>query len=350
MIIKSMSRKHASFAQLIDYIEKESKLKSRQYSIHHNLYSREREHLKREFADNAKHLRFRKNGVYLYHEVLSITRSQTLTEDEQKTALRAIVEKYLEARGKNHLAYSVLHEDTDNLHFHIVMSANEVGNTNRKRLSKAEFAGIQTSLEKWVLTHYSELEQKAVFHQNQTTAERAERETRQREKTHLSNDGEELKRRGGKTSIRDDIAERLTDIFHTATDPRHFTELLEKAGFTLYTRGKNHGAIDQHGNKYRFERLGLADSWQALDERMRASYKATQQELHRADEKSADTPQATEKKSFKPEPPEQQAKDGENDIEQEAQRRLEQIRAIRSEKAKRAEVKQSTKQTPDKER
>lgn len=35
MIIKSMSRKHPSFAQLIDYIEGEAKLKSRAFSIHH---------------------------------------------------------------------------------------------------------------------------------------------------------------------------------------------------------------------------------------------------------------------------------------------------------------------------
>ncbi len=265
-----MSRKHPSFAQLIDYIEGETKLKSRQYSIHHNLYSRDQDHIKAAFIHNAKHLKQRKNGVYLYHEVVSIEKSYTLTEDEQKARLQTIVREYLNARGRNNLAYAVLHEDTDNLHFHIVMSANEAGEHNRKRLSKAEFAGIQTNLEQWVLTHQRELEQKAVFHKNQTKAERAEREAQRAKRDHLGDKGEQMKRRGAKTDKRDQVQERLTDIFETATNPRHFTELMGKAGFTLYTRGKTHGITDREGNKYRLARLGLADAWQKLDEKMNA--------------------------------------------------------------------------------
>jgi uncharacterized protein YeeX (DUF496 family) len=271
MIIKSMSRKHPSFAQLIDYIEGESKLKSRRFSIHHNTYSRHKEDLKREFEDNARHLRQRKNGVYLYHEVLSITRSHTLTDEEQKTILKQIVESYLAARGKRNLAYAVLHEDTDNLHFHIVMSANEVGAIERKRLSKVQFADIQTQLEAWVLREYPALEQKAVFHKNQTMAQRAEREAKRQ---HLSDKGEQMKRRGAKTDKRDQVQERLADIFSTATDPRHFAELMERAGFTLYTRGKTHGITDREGNKYRLARLGLTQEWERMDEKMKSYFHA----------------------------------------------------------------------------
>lgn len=265
MIIKSMSRKHPSFAQLIDYIEGEAKLKSRAFSIHHNTYSRDTESLKREFEANARHLRARKNGVYLYHEVVSVSRTQHLTEDEQKTILKAITQSYIEARCKRNLAYAVLHEDTHNFHFHIVMSANEVGAESRTRLSKAQFADIQTRLEAWVLKEYPELEQKAVFHKNQTQAERSEREAKRQ---HLSDKGEQMKRRGAKTDKRDQVQERLTDIFETATDPRHFADLMKKEGFTFYTRGKTHGITDREGNKYRLARLGLAEAWQRLDEKM----------------------------------------------------------------------------------
>ena len=229
MIIKSMSRKHPTFAQLIDYIEGETKLQSREYSIYHNTYSRKTDQLKKEFEENARHLKQRKNGVYLYHEVVSITRSQHIAENEQKSILKCIVESYIQARGKNNLSYAVLHEDTENLHFHIVMSSNEAGSNTRKRLSKEQFADIQTQLEAWVLREYPALEQKAVFHKNQTQEERAEREAKRDQKSQLSNKGEELKRRGGKASIRDDVQERLTDIFQTATNPQEFTERMEKA-------------------------------------------------------------------------------------------------------------------------
>jgi hypothetical protein len=225
MIIKSMSRKHPSFDQLIDYIESERKLKSRQFSIFHNIYNRDSEKLKAEFAENAEQLKFRKNGVYLYHEVISITRATHIEEAEQKAILQKIVTEYLKMRARNNLAYAVLHEDKkDNLHFHIVISANEAQSTTRKRLSKADFAEIQTRLEKWTLETYPQLEQKAVFYQNQTDQEREARE----QKAHLSNKGTELKRRTGKTSKRDDMKATLTGIFETARDGRHFTELLEK--------------------------------------------------------------------------------------------------------------------------
>jgi len=324
-----MSRKHPSFAQLIDYIEAETKLKSREYSIHHNLYSRDRERLKEEFAENARHLRFRKNGVYLYHEVLSITRSHTLTEEQQKSTLNTIVQEYLKARAKNNLAYAVLHEDTDNLHFHIVLSANEAGDQHRKRLSKAQFADIQTSLEKWVLEAHPELEQKAVFHKNQTREERKEREAKQ---SHLSNRGEELKRRGGKTTERDELQERLADIFESARDPRHFSDLMGREGFTLYTRGQNHGVTDRDGNKYRLNRLGLSEAWQALDQRMTETMRATKQATARPTE---DTPhEHTTPRPGEAQKPQDEAKDERNTAhEAEAEKRLTEMKATRANKS-----------------
>jgi hypothetical protein len=347
MIIKSMSRKHPSFAQLIDYIEGEAKLKSRAFSIHHNTYSRDAESLKREFEANARHLRQRKNGVYLYHEVVSVSRTQHLTEDEQKTILKAITQSYIEARCKRNLAYAVLHEDTHNFHFHIVMSANEVGEESRTRLSKAQFADIQTRLEAWVLKEYPELEQKAVFHKNQTQSERSEREAKRQ---HLSDKGEQMKRRGAKTDKRDHVQERLTDIFATATDPRHFAELMERAGFALYARGKTHGITDREGNKYRLARLGLADAWQRLDEKMNSYFhaqKAKQDEHDRHEAKPAPettTPPRTEERTDRTATKTTTEQDP---IQTEAEKRLAEMKAIR---AKRAAKQQAQTKKQDRER
>lgn len=281
MIIKSMSRKHASFGQLIDYIEKGSS--SRRFSVFHNTYSRDSEEIKREFEANSENLRFRKNGVYLYHEVISITRSHHTHEDQQKEALQTIVREYLKMRASKQLAYAVLHEDkADNLHFHCVISANEAQDTTRKRLSKADFAEMQAQLEKWTLETFPELEQKAVFAPNQTNEQKAEKQR----KAKISNNGAELKRRGGKTTERDTMKETLEAIFSTSTNGQHFTELLEKAGLKFYTRGKNHGVITEDGTKYRFSTLGLAEAWDDLDRRMMET-------LHRGAEKVQDTARQT---------------------------------------------------------
>jgi hypothetical protein len=378
MIIKSMSRKHPSFNQLIDYIESERKLKSRGFSIYHNTYNRESDHLKSEFIDNSKHLRFRKNGVYLYHEIISITRTKNIPEDQQKEILKNIVTEYLKMRAKNNLAYAVLHEDKkDNLHFHIVISANEVASDTRKWLTKATFADIQTQLEKWVLETYPELEQKAVFFQNQTDQEKQERAS----KAHLSNKGAELKRRTGKTSTRDTMKATLESIFETAENGRHFTNLLEKEGLTLYQRGKQHGVIAKDGTKYRFSRLGLAEEWEALDKRMMENlqhHKTAQDTLNNAENQqqhrhtasqdsfrtrqdsqntqqhTPEQPKPQEKPTMKPETPtdEKQTATGtspidavkelllhprdnpiQQEIEEEQQRRLEEAKAMRTAKA-----------------
>jgi hypothetical protein len=339
MIIKSMSRKHASFAQLIDYIEGEAKLRSRKYSVFHNTYSRSTDRLKAEFMENSEHLRYRKNGVYLYHEVVSITRahqSQQGDKDEndhqQETALKQIVEEYLHHRGKHNLAYAVLHEDTEHLHFHIVMSANEAGERDRLRLSKEKFAQIQTNLEAWVLEKHPELEQKAVFHKNQTEAERQQRQEKKdhakADKAHLSKAGEELKRRGGKTSIRDDMQEKLADIFTTATDPRHFADLLEKAGFKLYQRGQQYGVTDSQGKKYRLNKLGLSEAWDKLEARMMEKLQGKDaQKVEPGATRKDDPPQ--------PEQTEKQASaQAQTPIEAEEKRRLDEITARRAEQAK----------------
>ena len=281
MIIKSMSRKHASFGQLIDYIEKGSS--SRRFSVFHTTYNRDSEHLKAEFTENAKYLKDRKNGVYLYHEVLSIKRSHRASEDQQKEALQAIVMEYLNRRASRQLAYAVLHEDKkDNLHFHIVISANERESHHRTRLSKADFADIQAQLEKWTMETFPELEQQAVFSANQTKEQQAEKQ----KKARISNQGAEMKRRGGKTSERDQMKETLEGIFSASTNGQHFSDLMEKAGLKLYQRGKNYGVSSEDGTKYRFSTLGLAEAWEDFDKRMLAI-------LHRGAETVQDTVRQT---------------------------------------------------------
>ena len=339
-----MSRKHASFAQLIDYIEGEAKLRSRKYSVFHNTYSRSTDRLKAEFMENSEHLRYRKNGVFLYHEVISITRahqSQQIDEDQQKAALKQIVEEYLHHRGKHNLAYAVLHEDTEHLHFHIVMSANEAGERDRVRLSKVQFAEIQTNLEQWVLEKHPELEQKAVFHKNQTEAERQQRQDKKdhakADKAHLSKAGEELKRRGGKTSIRDEMQEKLADIFTTATDPRHFADLLEKAGFKLYQRGQQYGVTDSQGKKYRLNKLGLPEAWDKLEAKMMEKLQGKDAHNVEPGATRKDEPDTrTQAKTTHADQPEQ------TPIEAEEKRRLDEITALRAERAKKSAQEQTT--------
>ena len=107
MITKSMSRKTASFGQLLDYItrEKDQNL----HSIRHNLFGVELHDVRHEFEQNAELLRKRRGSNYLYHEILSMTRAKGISEAEQKEKLRTIAEDYIAARCPDNLVFGGLH-------------------------------------------------------------------------------------------------------------------------------------------------------------------------------------------------------------------------------------------------
>ena len=96
MIIKSMSRKVPSFGQLLEYIDRD--VGQEAYTIRHNLAGRKAQSIRAEFERNGELLRKRKNGNYLFHEIISITRAKGLSPEEQKARLQEIAQEYINAR------------------------------------------------------------------------------------------------------------------------------------------------------------------------------------------------------------------------------------------------------------
>ena len=122
MIIKSMARKEPTFQQLYDYITREGDY-APEYCFTRNFILRDRENILRDFERNAKLLSKRKNGNYLYHEIISITRAEGISQKEQQELLFKIVQQYAENRAKDCLVFGGLHIEKDNnLHFHLIIS------------------------------------------------------------------------------------------------------------------------------------------------------------------------------------------------------------------------------------
>ena len=133
-----MSRKAPTFKQLIEYMEKERGHRA----IIHNLYcskGAEQEKIINEFERNAKYLPTRKNGNYLYHEILTLENNHNLDEKELNELLEELGRMYLNERASKQLAFAYIHTDTKNYHIHFCISANELQSKKRKRLSKAKF-------------------------------------------------------------------------------------------------------------------------------------------------------------------------------------------------------------------
>lgn len=254
MIIKSMSRKVSSFGQLVAYVSRDAA--DRRFELRHNVLSNDTAALTAEFEDNGRLLQKRKNGVVMYHEIISITRGTKLMPDAQKEVLRSIALDYIKARAPQSLVYGQLHDDhKDHLHYHLVMSANALGDSKRHRLSKQEFRQIQVELEARVLQQHPNLEQALAI------GKRARLRT-------LSQDGHELERRTGQLPKKQALRVTVEDIFTAAQNPQDLFNCLTNAGFELYRRGKSVGLRDlKSGRTYRLATLGVGEAFNSMSRR-----------------------------------------------------------------------------------
>lgn len=313
MIIKSMSRKEPSFGQLIDYMSDIDKSQTK-YNVYQNLFARQNRAMEAEFLANAKLMRKRKNGNYLYHEILSITVAEQLSLDEQKARLRDIAYEYAKRRAPSNLIFGTLHDDhgDDHLHYHLLISANALGEAKKTRLSKAEFSKFKKELEQMVLTQYPELEQSVVI--NQEAGEK------------LSNKGAEQKRRTGKTPQRDAVKTKLVDIFSRCADKEAFFTALDDAGLSFYVRGKTIGVKDlSTGRNHRLKTLGMLEAFDDLSQRI-------EQQESASDESTKTQEPDEHSQTAQPEPtpePQEQA----TAAEQEQARRKAEMDALRDEQA-----------------
>ena len=240
MIIKSMSRKEGSFSQLYKYMEKGANRDDDKYRFIYNCFGRKKEQVLNEFQNNSEQLKQRKNGVYLYHEIISISRSKNLSNEAQKKALYEIVQEYTKRRAFGNLACGYMHDEKDNnLHFHLMISSNEVGKSNRTSLRKKEFSTLKVEMEKWVLMKYPELEQAKIISK----------------KNHYKDNKEEF-------------TDSLQSILSTAKSREDFHKLLENNQASYKVRGKTITFTNtKTGKKHRLNTLGLAGEYALMESR-----------------------------------------------------------------------------------
>lgn len=275
MIIKSMGRKSAGktsgagvrgggvFGRLVDYMTRSEDHEVAESVIWHGFYGHAgmaARDVVDAFQRNAAHLKARKNGNVLYHEILSFSRGHNLPDQELVRSVTDIGQEYLRQRATDQLAFGAVHRDTDHIHLHLMISANEVGKAERVRLSKKDFADIQKSVEAYALKHYPELAQTRVYDKSRAP-----------EKLKTQTNEQAMKTRTGAQSRKEALKAKLHQFFERARSPEDLEGLLRAAGMSLYTRGKNFGVVlqDDQGEvrKHRFATLGLDTHYQATLER-----------------------------------------------------------------------------------
>lgn len=275
MIVKSLPRKTRSFGQLLSYINEPEQAGR---VLLHNLLAPENDlaAIEAELMGNSRLLSPRKNGNYLYHEILSFG------VDDRGLVTPAILEdvtrSYLELRAPNALAYARAHLDAANPHVHLLISANNVGSSRRLRLSRQDFQQVKRKLERHQRERYPHLEHSVVFektkapqkHHIQQRRRESERERR------LQKSGTRSPSR--KEEIQSIVLTQLT----VAASGEDLYRNLKQQGLRLYRRGKSVAVEDTtSGCRYRLRTLGVDESfdtamrqWKVVPERLRSIQKA----------------------------------------------------------------------------
>ena len=278
MIIKSLGRKAGQgstgasrvFGKLIRYMNRGIEEENGKAALWHNFYGQEgmeEAELHNVFTRNASFLKEHKRGNVLYHEMLSFS-SEYLTRgarsDELERMVTDIGHEYLRNRAPKQLAYGVIHRETDHLHLHLMISANEVERRNREWLTKAEFATIQKELEAYVLARYPELGQTLIYG--------CEGHSKERLKTQVHEQA--MKSRTGAQSRKETLKNQLHQLFERAQSAEDLKRLLELEGIRVYVRGRSVGVVvrEEGGleRKHRLSTLGLEAHYQATELRLTA--------------------------------------------------------------------------------
>jgi len=266
MIIKSLSRKTRSFQQLLDYINQP---KEKGPSFAHNLRSDPEDTalVHREFLDNARYLPQRKNGNVLYHEIISFHRADR--DKLEPAVIEDLARRYLERRAQRALAYARIHYDTDHVHVHLLISANELDTTKRLRLSRGEFKSVVHEIELYQARQYPFLKESVAIDVD-LKAEKARRngkrmkspaEGRQTRKERER--GMRLRREGRKEPSRREVLKtRVLEQISQAPTFECFLKQLGHEGYELYVNRRRIGIRNLETKvKHRLSTLGVLDEF-----------------------------------------------------------------------------------------
>jgi hypothetical protein len=295
-----MSRKTPSFGQLVSYMSSEKA--DEHFDLYQNCLARGEADIAEAFLQNSQHLKTRKNGNYLYHEIISISLEQGVDRDHAKQCLREIAMKYIEDRCPRNMAYGCLHDDhKDHLHYHLMISANEQHQSARLRLSKAQFDSVKRDLETHVLENYPQLKQRKIV-----TAERDEKK--------ISHKASQQKQRTGKLERQEAVRATISEAMVHARSFEDFKAYLEAKHYIFYTRGKHYGVEVTHDTgkiaKYRFATIGAHEDFEvylAALEQLKEAQEAPERPQEATSQRNAGSGEAGEVPS--PDKPEKQNED-----------------------------------------
>ncbi len=209
-----------------------------------------------EFLKNAKHLKKRKNGVVLYHFVLSFSKidSPNITDE----MLMDIMKKFIELRGiENNVVLGKIHSHESHKHIHVFSSSNPLESSSPVRINRNQLKTLCRSMEEYQLERYGKAMGNSIVKLNRPLIEKVDYVKRDRTKRHRKEVA--MKERLGNRKTRKEVAKEMLDNLLAQADSfNDFVNYLkDHMDFELYSyRSKTRGVI-YLGKKYRWSTLNI---------------------------------------------------------------------------------------------
>lgn len=248
MIIKLVPIKtKAKLGNVINYIatDKGRIEDYKKQGVFHNVKSLELGALRKEFESNYdEYANKRSNGNIAMHIIQSVS---PLDRDKMNLEMMDdITSTFLNKAYPNALGFGAHHKEQSHWHTHTIVSANELMSKQSTRLSKEKLFEVHKFMLDYIHEKYPELK---------TTIDISNWGKRlQNEKTYY------MKKRNPDFKLtKEEVQEKVQDLFRTCESSKQFFALLEFDGFKTYTYKENiqgiYFGVDE--KKMRFSRLGI---------------------------------------------------------------------------------------------
>jgi MobA/VirD2-like, nuclease domain len=252
-IVKILSRKTASYRQLINYILNPKDRVKDSFILTQNLREKGTDGWVKEFEMNESFREYERSGNNkLTHEIISFSpeESKLLTSE----ILEDIAAQFISLRGDSSVVVSAPHFNKDHPHLHFCFSALEYRTGMSMRISKKSFHDLKIQLENQIQEKYPFLTKSVVEHGKGT---------------HQISDREyQVKKRTQEPSKRGLIKNKLDTIFNSVASMDELQSKLKASGMNTYLRGGKVYGIEADHKRYRFSTMGFFEKFQQLEQNL----------------------------------------------------------------------------------
>lgn len=245
MILKTLTRRSASFGQLLNYVTKENALApdGKGVLIPWNIQGQTVDEWVKEFQENEKlRQKHHSHNIKLIHTVIALADGDAQHIDAK--VLESMALKYISLRGMDARYVCLSHHDTEHPHLHFVESPLTLAGENR-RMSIEEFQELKKELQAYQIEQWPEL-----------TESVAEHGKKHRLELEASDKEYQIKLRNG-TFRREQISEFLKSSLEQTDSMENWFESIRSECYEPYYRGGKLYGVQHEGRRYRFNKLGI---------------------------------------------------------------------------------------------